>query len=383
MNQTLTKKPRLLADKRLPRYKQIKDMLKAHISKGIYDVGDRLPTVRQICKDFDASFLTAHRAVRELAAEGFVETQPGSKGTVVICNKPPETERATTVACLLRPHRPRNEEDNFGVDLIQGIRNGISLHGYRFVYHCLDEADYGRRMLDLVKKDWCCGIVLDQRVPRPTIEALLASGLPAVLVNRVETIPGLNCVAPDYERIGREGARMMLAKGYCRLGFIALPEGTVPCGEMATGTNYSTFAIAQGLRSVAMAHGLSHGDLHWLFEPFKGQSSPRTPDAYGLPWRKPPDWKPLGILMDTDRRATGLLEAIAMTDLVLGKDIGLIGCLNLPFRQRFCPSLSTWRIDAVAVGEMAAAHLVGAIENPSRPPANVVVPPAFVEGESF
>jgi len=246
--------PRALVERRRPRYEQLKDALREGILSGRYAVGARLPPVRRLREEYGVSFPTAHRAMRELAAEGLVEAGPGSKGTTVVRNEPPVRKRAITIACLLRPHRPRNEEDNFAVDMIQGIRDGVSAHGYRFVYHCLDEVDYDRRMRDLAQEEWVCGVLLDQRVPLGTIEALAASGLPAVLINRREAIAGLSSVAPDYERMGREGVRMLARKGYRRVAFAALYDDMAtdgaPCGEQ-----YPLRALARGFSAAAGAHG--------------------------------------------------------------------------------------------------------------------------------
>ena len=369
---------------RLPRYEQMRMMLRERIASGQISVGDRLPSVRQLREDYGVSFPTAQRAVRGLAEEGLVQTQPGSRGTFVISSEPFQEAPATTVACLLRSHRrPRNERDNFGIDFIQGIRDGISAHGYRFVYHCLDEVDYHRRMMDLVRHEWVCGVLLDQRVPLATIEALMKSGLPAVLVNRIELVQGLGCVAPDYERVGREGVRKLLAKGYRRIGFVAEYPREETEEALADGSHYPSRAVARGLRSAAAANGIAPNDLFLVVEPSTKERLPETPEAYGLPRRKPADWRPLGIVADSDTHALALLQALSMTDLVLGQDVGVVGCFDLPARRRIGPSLATWRIDPNALGEAAAAHLFASIEDPRRTASVVLLPPEFVKGESF
>jgi GntR family histidine utilization transcriptional repressor len=56
-----------------PLYQIVKDALKQQIETAVYKAGDRLPGEEAIAQDYNCSRLTAHRALRELAAEGYVE----------------------------------------------------------------------------------------------------------------------------------------------------------------------------------------------------------------------------------------------------------------------------------------------------------------------
>ena len=55
-------------------------MLRDQIADGEYTVGDQLPTEKEIGEAFGVSRVTVRRALRELAAEGLLERQPG-RGT--------------------------------------------------------------------------------------------------------------------------------------------------------------------------------------------------------------------------------------------------------------------------------------------------------------
>ncbi|XDA96997.1 UTRA domain-containing protein [Sulfitobacter sp. LCG007] len=56
-----------------PIYRTVKAALQHRIETGALRVGDQLPSEELIAQEFDCSRLTAHRAVRELATEGYVE----------------------------------------------------------------------------------------------------------------------------------------------------------------------------------------------------------------------------------------------------------------------------------------------------------------------
>ena len=65
------------------RYRQIQNFLKLQIQKGIYVVGDYLPSENELCRTFSITRTTARKALEELMKEGFLERQQG-KGSIVI-----------------------------------------------------------------------------------------------------------------------------------------------------------------------------------------------------------------------------------------------------------------------------------------------------------
>ncbi len=76
----------------VPLYKTVKDALKRQIETAVFKVGDQLPGEAAIAQAHSCSRLTAHRALRELATEGYVERRrragtrvlPRDKGGVLI-----------------------------------------------------------------------------------------------------------------------------------------------------------------------------------------------------------------------------------------------------------------------------------------------------------
>jgi GntR family histidine utilization transcriptional repressor len=66
-----------------PLYQTVKEALQHRIETGALQVGDQLPSEESIALEFGCSRLTAHRAVRELAAEGYVERRRRAGTTVL------------------------------------------------------------------------------------------------------------------------------------------------------------------------------------------------------------------------------------------------------------------------------------------------------------
>jgi GntR family transcriptional regulator, histidine utilization repressor len=62
----------------LPAYEQVKAWIRQHIASGEWKPGDLVPSEAGLIERFGISRMTAHRALRELAAEGLVTRVQGS-----------------------------------------------------------------------------------------------------------------------------------------------------------------------------------------------------------------------------------------------------------------------------------------------------------------
>ncbi|MGW0576321.1 winged helix-turn-helix domain-containing protein [Streptomyces sp. NPDC002920] len=61
----------------VPRWRQVYDVMRERIVDGTYPAGERLPSVVDVCGEFEISQVTARKALKELRAEGLAEMQPG------------------------------------------------------------------------------------------------------------------------------------------------------------------------------------------------------------------------------------------------------------------------------------------------------------------
>lgn len=80
---------------KLPVYIKIHDQIKKEIEEGKWQVGDRLPSERELSETFDVSRMTLRQAIQTLADEGILERKIGS-GTYVARKKVQETMLGTT-----------------------------------------------------------------------------------------------------------------------------------------------------------------------------------------------------------------------------------------------------------------------------------------------
>lgn len=65
-------------------YEQVAAQIRQWIVIGVFSVGEKLPTEAELCRQFGTSRSTVREALRQLAAERLVVTQPGAHGGSVV-----------------------------------------------------------------------------------------------------------------------------------------------------------------------------------------------------------------------------------------------------------------------------------------------------------
>jgi GntR family transcriptional regulator len=93
---------------RSPKWRQIADEVTAKIANGVYQPGDRLPSVQALVNEGKGAIATVHRAYQALEAEGLVRTTQGIGTTVVGPNDAPPSilTGAARLERLRRTGRP-------------------------------------------------------------------------------------------------------------------------------------------------------------------------------------------------------------------------------------------------------------------------------------
>lgn len=378
MNARVNSAPGCPVRTQAPKYRQVADTLRQQILSGSLPVGAKLPSMEEISRQFNLSLPTAFRGVQELAREGLVSSNANPKGTVVIRQRPVGAISLRTVACLLRPAKPRNEDDNFALEMLESIQKEISEQGYRYIHHGLSETNYVERMLELAQEQAVAGFLIDQKTPAGAIRRLAQSGLPAVLFNRHLAAPNLTCVTANYDAIGREAVRLMVERRYPRVGFYWVSAHEAGWDERLEAVAYTMLAPRKGFIEAARAIGYAEDDVVMIPE-CAGPESVDDPASYGLPLRKSAGWRPIGVFTTTDRMAGHILAAIRKTDLRLGEDVGVAGCFDLPVGQRHSPPPSTFRIDPHEIGREAVRALLRRIEDSSDGADTVFTPAPFID----
>jgi DNA-binding GntR family transcriptional regulator len=79
---------------RVLRYRSLYDAVRAEITSGALQVGARLPTEDELCRQYDVSRHTVRSALRDLAEDGLIASRQGSR-SVVLSQAPPAIYTST------------------------------------------------------------------------------------------------------------------------------------------------------------------------------------------------------------------------------------------------------------------------------------------------
>jgi DNA-binding GntR family transcriptional regulator len=72
----------MLKENNIPRYKQLYEILRRHISEGIYKEGDLLPSENELCNVYRLTRPTVRQALSALVQDGYIDKQQGKGSTV-------------------------------------------------------------------------------------------------------------------------------------------------------------------------------------------------------------------------------------------------------------------------------------------------------------
>ena len=79
----------------------------------------------------------------------------------------------------------------------------------------------------------------------------------------------------------------------------------------------------------------------------------------------------------SDLLALGAVTFCREAGKIVGRDISIIGHDDLEEASYFEPSLSSVKVAKAEIGRMAAQALLARIDDPERPPLEVVIPPTL------
>lgn len=102
---------RIFGTSPIPRYVQLADILRERIARGHWNVGEKLPSLEELVREFDVARVTVRQAVDVLAREGLLSPERG-RGTFVTGRKSDERKlRAiTTMGELAELYRDSQAE---------------------------------------------------------------------------------------------------------------------------------------------------------------------------------------------------------------------------------------------------------------------------------
>jgi DNA-binding transcriptional regulator YhcF (GntR family) len=214
-----------------PLYIQIFEILRDRIKSGQYPIDSKIPSVTMISGEMNVAHLTAFKAVRKLAEEGFVFSSVGKnkrKGTFVISKEPSKRANgkkviATVFASVDESRGTQGLLYNLLCIIQAEIAKNkkLATHNYSFI-----EEKAVNHLEEDINTGEIDGIIICPFTAQRIIDAALTKQIPIVMVNAAvdKLTEGIHYVLPDFELLGSESVKLIAESGkYKEVKFHRLP----------------------------------------------------------------------------------------------------------------------------------------------------------------
>ncbi len=212
------------------KYAEVKEHIHTQIRRGRYKPGDKIPSERELSKEFDVNRATASRALKELEADGLVERKQGF-GTFV-------SERSGQLASAFLTH-------NIGLviydlaylsmpymsQVLKGINQVLHIYGYNLILYGMTGTEESKilPLEEIVKRPQVDGLLID--AGPNTIKFLCDEGFPFVQFgSNTSQLLGYDysSVLIDSDSVIRKAVEHLYNRGRRRIAFFRGTVGLSP-----------------------------------------------------------------------------------------------------------------------------------------------------------
>lgn len=172
-------------------------------------------------------------------------------------------------------------------------------------------------------------------------------GIPAVMLDRVRpNSPHISAVCSDHITGMREAVKHLLDQGHRRIAFVGGPEHFYPARERLAGfqsmlRDAGIKVDARLVRAVGMHESVGYVE---------------TLNLLRL------DNPPTALIAGGNLILAGVLQALHERNLMIGRDIALVGCDDIDLARLYHPSITVIARDLNLFGETAAQLMIETIE---------------------
>lgn len=268
-------------------------------------------------------------------------------------------KKTSTIGVLIR-----DMGDAYGSVLITGIEGVLREEQYFYLlanhHHRAELLDrYINLLLDRGVEGFIA-IDTDLRQPLPA---------PTVAISGHRALPGVTNIVVDQQRAAEEGLKHLVSLGHTRIVFIR-------------GQSFSSDAAERWECYLSAAKGLRIAVDPELFVQL--ESEDMSPQA-GYPvmarlLEKTRDFT--AVFAYNDLSAIGAIRALNDVGLRVPQDVSVVGFDDIPTAAFYSPSLTTVRQPLRDMGQIAAATLLGRLNQSAEAPATIAVEPELIVRES-
>ncbi len=352
-------------------YLQVQDAVRQRIVNGQWRRGDKIPSERELEKEFQISRLTISKGLAQLVAEGMLVRKRG-QGTFV-SDMDPAAGRKSKLVTYISPLGADARKDTVRHGILEGMYEVLSKHG---LHVGVDFYRTPEEMIPLLRQDDenHAGFVIWPQ-PGDAIEAeiqrLRNNGVAFVLVDAFPENLETDFVVNDNVEGGRMAINYLAERGHRQIGYITLPIDRTSLRDRQAG-------FLQGLISQNLP--FSPGNMVALRSP---GSESRSEVGCAVDRLLSANPSLTAILFSTDDLALTAIQHLRGKGIRVPEDISIVGYDGID-RSEYGPvPLTTVTVDFFEMGKTAAEILWERLTGNGSPrPAQVFVKPRLVERES-
>ncbi len=354
-----------------PLHYRLRSAIQVQIADGTLSPKEALPSERALEEELGVSRTTIRQALRGLAEAGLVKPVVGA-GSFVLEQRPAVPEAAGLVGVVV-PDR------NFYVyyaQLASAINNSLREAGYR-VDMSLHNAQTENlaRIVDGLLDQGVVGAALcptDDEAVLPILQRLRAGGVALVMIARFWDYPEADYVGADNERIGYEATRHLIELGHTGIVHLTYAYGSTARGRAG---GYVRAMLEVGFTPRVFLSGIGEhigtlADLgDYLVKDHELESLCSAVARREV----------TAVFCFNDDMAGWVQKELRKANLVVPRDVSLVGVDDLPYAEFFDAPLTTFALPGEEIGRQAAELLMRRLNGEQFVPQRIRVPARFVQ----
>ncbi|MDD3154317.1 MAG: GntR family transcriptional regulator [Victivallaceae bacterium] len=343
---------------------QLKEQLIEDIRSGVYHPGDAIPSVRQLCLQYQVSKHTVSQALSNLKELQLIEVAHGKTSRV---RSNPGWKRIE----LLFFGYGNLEQQDFWSEFYRGIAEEAEFYPQYSLHVSGLSSEHMASFLETFRQVSACGALVLGTAKVEALNALQQFAIPLLCVHDFNRASGIDAVTVNCEAALQEAVRLLKEKKRRKVAFFYADPHLMPSLD---GINaFKTRVVCDTLLKAGLMPDRSYirktyssGDAGYrMLKEMLGQGC--TPDA---------------VVLFSDELAPSVCRAAYDLKISLPQEMSLLGFDNLGCGQYTIPSLTTIDVRRREQGRCAFRHLIEAIEN-GTPPKGEIFQGELIRRESL
>lgn len=331
----------------VPLYRDVQNAMMDAIRAGIFQPGDRIPNTKQLSKDLSVSLVTAHRAMQELVANGYLERTQG-RGTFVR-DLPINAEPRIKIGIVMNPSA--SMADFYHSQLLEGMCQACRAQEMELlIMHPQERAQRGCQ-------GYLC--VNNSEDDLKHMHDTAGNQAPVISVGERSHLPQVRSVDVNNVDLAEQAVKHLLELGHRRVGYVGPNNQRTHSRERRQGFLMALEEVGVSEQEVAIV-----AVEDWRMTESEKMNLSRMLNRGD---------RPTAIVAGGYYLALDVYAAATRQGLILPNDLSVIGVDDPPSAAHLSPSLTTMQQPLVHLGQAAVTVLEESIRNVTKPERDLIL----------